>query len=137
MPKPMIPISSEPLIVHQIRWLHRGGIREVVINLHHLGSQIRDRLGSGGDLGVKIHYSEEPVLLDTGGGIKNALEHFDGEPFLVLNGDVWTNYRFKELIDSAIDGPHLVLVPAGKDARPASTWTATRSDAASTTTATT
>ncbi len=114
MPKPMIPISSEPLIVHQIRWLHRGGIREVVINLHHLGDQIRNRLGSGGDLGVRIHYSDEPVLLDTGGGIKNALHHFGNDPFLVLNGDVWTNFRFKDLVASTIDGPHLVLVPAGE-----------------------
>ena len=112
MPKPMIPISSEPLIVHQIRWLHRGGVREIVINLHHLGEQIRSRLGSGGDLGVKIHYSDEPALLDTGGGIKNALHHFGDAPFLVLNGDLWTNYRFKDLVSSSIDGPHLVLVPA-------------------------
>ena len=45
MPKPMIPISSEPLVVHQLRWLNRAGITDVVINLHHLGEQIENRLG--------------------------------------------------------------------------------------------
>ena len=62
LPKPMIPISSEPLIVHQIRWLKRAGINEVVINLHHLGEQIRGHLGSGAHLGVKINYSVEDEL---------------------------------------------------------------------------
>ena len=74
IPKPLIPVAGEPLIVHQLRWLHRAGIRDVVINLHHLGEAIERALGTGRDLGVRIHYSRESeLLLDTGGGIKRAL----------------------------------------------------------------
>ncbi|MCH2352194.1 MAG: NTP transferase domain-containing protein, partial [Pseudomonadales bacterium] len=67
IPKPLIPISSEPIIVHQIRWLHRAGIKEIVINLYHLSDQITKHLGNGGDLGVRIQYVHENTLLDTGG----------------------------------------------------------------------
>ena len=111
MPKPMIPIASEPLIVHQLRWLHRAGIRDVVINLHHLGEQIRDHIGRGGDFGVRVQYSVEEELLETGGGILKALPMLGPEPFLVLNGDVWTNYPFRELSELAPQLAHLVLTP--------------------------
>ena len=110
IPKPMIPISSEPLIVHQIRWLGRAGVSDIVINLHHLGDQIRDCLGTGVHLGVKIRYSVEEELLDTGGGIVKALPLLGREPFLVLNGDVWTSYRFRFSEDSIHSRIHLVLV---------------------------
>ncbi|MFP6796939.1 MAG: nucleotidyltransferase family protein [Pseudomonadales bacterium] len=111
MPKPMIPIASEPLIVHQIRWLRHAGIREIVINLHHLGEQIESKLGYGADLGVHITYCHEEVLLDTGGAIANALPFLLPGPFLVLNGDVWTNYPFKELVQRMPNTTHLVLTP--------------------------
>lgn len=112
MPKPMIPIASEPLIVHQLRWLHRAGIRDVVINLHHLGEQIRSHIGRGGDFGVRVQYSVEEELLETGGGIRKALPMLGPEPFLVLNGDVWTNYPFRTLAGVAPELAHLVLTPA-------------------------
>ena len=111
MPKPMIPIASEPLIVHQLRWLHRAGIRDVVINLHHLGEQIRSHIGRGGDFGVRVQYSVEEELLETGGGIRRALSMLGPGPFLVLNGDVWTNYSFRILSDVAPELAHLVLTP--------------------------
>ena len=111
IPKPLIPIGSEPLIVHQLRWLHRAGIREVVINLHHLGDQIERTLGAGNDLGVRIHYSVEERLLDTGGGIKNALPVLGDEPFVLLNGDIWTSYRFANLVGVRPRLAHLVLTP--------------------------
>ena len=110
IPKPLIPISSEPIIVHQIRWLHRAGIKEIVINLHHLRDQIIDRLGSGGDLGVRIQYIHEDTLLDTGGGVKNALPLLGNEPFLVLNGDIWTNFPFRQLTSISPKAAHLILV---------------------------
>lgn len=112
MPKPMIPITSEPLIVHQLRWLHRAGIRDVVINLHHLGEQIERHLGRGGDFGVRIRYSREEELLDTGGGIARALPMLAPGPFLVLNGDVWTNFPFRTLTGRSPSRAHLVLTPA-------------------------
>ena len=111
LPKPLIPLAGEPLIVHQLRWLHRAGIREVVVNLHHLGEAIERALGTGVDLGVRIHYSHEPELLDTGGGIKKALPRLCPGPFVVLNGDIWTNYAFRNLADVRPPKAHLVLTP--------------------------
>ena len=111
IPKPLIPIGSEPLLVHQLRWLHRAGIRDVVINLHHLGGEIERTLGTGRDLGVRIRYSVEERLLDTGGGIKNALPVLGEEPFVLLNGDIWTNYRFANLVGLQPRLAHLVLTP--------------------------
>ena len=111
IPKPLIPLGGEPLIVHQLRWLQRAGIRDVVINLHHLGAAIERTLGTGGDLGVRIHYSLEADLLDTGGGIRKALAHLLPGPFLVLNGDIWTNYPFRDLTAIHPVKAHLVLTP--------------------------
>ena len=111
IPKPLIPVGGEPLIVHQLRWLHRAGIRDVVINLHHLGEAIERALGTGRDLGIRIHYSHESELLDTGGGIKRALPALGPGPFIVLNGDIWTNYAFRDLTDIRPPKAHLVLTP--------------------------
>ena len=111
IPKPMIPIGSEPLIVHQLRWLHRAGIRDVVINVHHLGEQIERGLGTGADQGVRIGYSREEDLLDTGGGVKKALPLLGPEPFIVLNGDIWTNFPFRRLGDVSPQQAYLVLTP--------------------------
>ena len=111
IPKPLIPIGSEPLIKHQLRWLHRAGIRDIVINLHHLGDEIERALGRGGDVGVRIRYSVEAKLLDTGGGIKKALGELGDAPFVLLNGDIWTNYRFDRLLRLTPRRAHLVLTP--------------------------
>ena len=110
-PKPMIPIAGEPLIVHQLRWLRRGGVRDVVINLHHLGEQIEAEVGSGRELGMRVCYSREEELLETGGGIKRALAHLRPGPFVVLNGDIWTDYPFAKLLGSRPRRAHLVLTP--------------------------
>ena len=110
-PKPMIPIAGEPLIVHQLRWLRRGGVRDVVINLHHLGEQIEAEVGSGRELGMRVRYSREEELLETGGGIKRALAHLRPGPFVVLNGDIWTDYPFAKLLGSRPRRGHLVLTP--------------------------
>ena len=111
IPKPMLSVGGEALIVHQIRWLRRAGITDIVINLHHLGTQIEERVGRGHDLGVTVQYSREETLLDTGGGIKAALPLLGAAPFLVLNGDIWTNYPFRQLTDLAPAAGHLVLTP--------------------------
>ena len=111
LPKPLIPIAGEPLIVHQLRWLHRAGIRDAVVNLHHLGEQIQRALGDGRDIGVRIRYCVETALLETGGGIKNALGHLRPGPFLLLNGDIWTDYPFGNLLGLRPEWAHLVLTP--------------------------
>ena len=86
-PKPLLPVAGTPMIVWNVLLLKRHGIQEVVINLHHLGAMIPQALGDGSAFGMHIRYSHEPVILGTGGGIKQAEPYFHGEPVLILNGD--------------------------------------------------
>lgn len=87
VPKPLLPVGGVPLIVWNLLLLRRHGFREVVINLHYLGSMIEQALGDGSRFGLRITYSKEATILGTGGGIKQAESYFAGEPVLVLNGD--------------------------------------------------
>lgn len=87
IPKPLLPIAGRPLIVWNLLLLRRYGVTEVIVNLHHLGHLIERELGDGSRLGLRVSYSHEPVLLGTGGGLKQAEPFFEGRPFLVLNGD--------------------------------------------------
>jgi MurNAc alpha-1-phosphate uridylyltransferase len=113
-PKPMLEVAGEPLIIHTLGRLKMAGIREVVINLHYMGSVIEESLADGSGLGMEIQYSRENQLLDSGGGIKNALPLLDdggNEPFLVVNADVWTDLDFSSL-DQSIQGlATLIMVP--------------------------
>ena len=111
-PKPMVEVRGEPLLAHQITWLKRAGIRELVINLHHLGEQIEAHFGSGSEHGVNIRYSREQTLLETGGGIVNALPLLGDAPFLILNGDIFTDFPFASL-QALPDWAdiHLVITP--------------------------
>lgn len=87
VPKPLLPVLGTPLIVWNLLLLKRHGFRDVVINLHHLAPMIEQALGNGSKFGLRIIYSYEPVILGTGGGIKQAEPYFSGEPVLVVNGD--------------------------------------------------
>lgn len=87
MPKPLLPVAGTPLIVWNLLLLRRHGVTEVLINLHHLGDLVAQALGDGARYGLSLTYSREPVILGTGGGIKQAEPFFEGQPFLVLNGD--------------------------------------------------
>ena len=96
-PKPLVRVGGTPLIAHQLRWLASAGITEIVVNLHHLGEQIASFCGDGQQFGVAIQYSREEELLETAGGILNALPLLGDEPFVVLNGDVYTDFPFARL----------------------------------------
>ena len=98
IPKPMLPVGGRPLIEHTVRQLARYGVADVVINLHKLGHVIRDHFGDGSRFGVRMHYSEEPVLLGTAGGVKKCQPLLD-ETFLVVYGDNLTTCRFEALVD--------------------------------------
>jgi len=87
IPKPLLPVGGTPLIVWNLLLLKRHGFHDVVINLHHLGPMIEQTVGNGSKFGLRIIYSQEPVILGTGGGIKQVEPYFSGEPVLVLNGD--------------------------------------------------
>jgi MurNAc alpha-1-phosphate uridylyltransferase len=112
VPKPLVPVAGKPLIGYHLEALARAGIRDIVINLSWLGSQIRAALSSGERYGVSITYSEEgPVPLETGGGIFRALQWLGSEPFLVVNGDIWTDFDFRTLALEPGSHACLVLVP--------------------------
>ena len=112
LPKPLLRVQGKPLIEHHIERLARGGITRLVINLAWLGSLLREHLGDGSRFGVTIRYSEEvPQALETAGGIFRALPELRPGPFLVLNGDVWTDFPFERLMLAANLEAQLVLVP--------------------------
>ncbi|MBC3455217.1 N-acetylmuramate alpha-1-phosphate uridylyltransferase MurU [Pseudomonas mosselii] len=109
-PKPLVPAAGKPLIEYHLEALARAGIREVVINHAWLGQQIEDHLGDGSRFGLRIRYSPEGEPLETGGGIFKALPLLGDAPFLLVNGDVWTDYDFTGL-NAPLQGlAHLVLV---------------------------
>jgi MurNAc alpha-1-phosphate uridylyltransferase len=112
LPKPLLSVSGKPLIEHHVERLAAAGFERLVINLAWLGEMIRDHLGDGVRYGLTIHYSEEaPQALETGGGIFRALPLLQPGPFLVVNGDVLTDYPFERLQLAASHDAHLVLVP--------------------------
>ena len=124
-PKPLLKVGGKPLIVWHLERLAQAGFKEIVINHAHLGEQIETTLGNGAQWGLSIEYSPEKVALETAGGIANALdllanEGKKSEPFLVVNGDIYTEIDIKMLalqanIHAASGGiknarAHLVLV---------------------------
>jgi MurNAc alpha-1-phosphate uridylyltransferase len=100
-PKPLLVVRGKALIEWHLEALAKAGITQVVINLHYLGDQIRAHLGNGAAFGIDIVYSDEPSLLETGGGIKQALPLLDPDrcdaPFVVVNGDIFTDFDFAQL----------------------------------------
>lgn len=93
VPKPLFPVLGVPVIAWAIRALRAVGVTEAVVNLHHLPARIVRFLGNGSALGVRLSYSDEPILLGTGGGLWAVREFFRVEDaFLVHNGDVWHDW---------------------------------------------
>ncbi len=102
IPKPLVSVAGKPLIVYHLEALARAGIHDVVVNLSWLPDKLREALRDGSDYGVHITYSDEgPVALETGGGIFNAIEHLGPGPFLVVNGDTFTDIDFAALRSGA------------------------------------
>ncbi|MDP3009309.1 MAG: nucleotidyltransferase family protein [Methylococcales bacterium] len=111
-PKPLLSVAGKPIIVHTILQLVNAGFTDIVINHAHLGAQIETALGSGQQFGATISYSPESEQgLETAGGIINALPLLGDEPFIVVNGDIATDFDFATLKNVRVDLAHLVLVP--------------------------
>jgi NDP-sugar pyrophosphorylase family protein len=98
VPKALIEVAGRPLIAYPLAVLREAGIREVLINLHHLGGQIRDALGDGSSYGMSIRYSEEHPILDTGGAIKKAESFLRDDTFVVINADTVIELRLEEVV---------------------------------------
>ena len=94
-PKPLLEVGGKPLIVWHLEKLQQAGFEEIVINIAWLGDQIPEALGDGSQFGVVLKYSDEKNsgALETAGGIIKALPLLGDEPFLVINGDVWCDFK--------------------------------------------
>ncbi|MGM0434564.1 MAG: N-acetylmuramate alpha-1-phosphate uridylyltransferase MurU [Pseudomonadota bacterium] len=115
-PKPLLPVGGRPMIQWHIEALVQAGVPDIVINTAWLGERIEAGLGDGAHLGASIEYSREGEPLETLGGLRRALPMLtetDSE-FLVINGDVWTDFDITPLAAGPLEkntDAHLVLVP--------------------------
>jgi len=110
-PKPLLKIDGKSIIQRTLEQLVAAGFNEIVINLAHLGDQIRQALGNGQQFGGSIHYSDEGNRpLETAGGITKALPLLGEQPFLVVNGDIVHNFDFSLLHSQSLNLAHLILI---------------------------
>ena len=113
VPKVMQTIAGKPLVGYHLDWLKSAGVTDVVINLHHLGDRIVDYVGDGRKFDLAVHYSPEETLLETGGGIVAALPTLGKAPFLILLGDIFTDFPFSRFPKSLPENSsmHMLLTP--------------------------
>jgi len=111
-PKPLLKVRDKELIIYHIEKLADAGFDEIIINIAHLGYKIPDSLGNGSRWGIKIIYSDEQKdgALESAGGIIKALPLLENDTFLVVNGDIFTDYKFNPNFDLGDDLAHLILV---------------------------
>jgi MurNAc alpha-1-phosphate uridylyltransferase len=97
-PKPLLKIGKETLLSNTLKFLKLFGIKQVVINVHYLGEQIVDYINRNQfNLSINV-VKEKDKILDTGGGVLNAIQYFSNEPFLIINPDtIWNSHYLKEL----------------------------------------
>lgn len=114
LPKPMLSAGGKPLLQYHLEALARTGVSKVIINLAYLGDKIREFVGHGEKFGLDVIYSEEPEPLETAGALLHAIDALGDEPFILINGDVWTDFPLDNLLQRGLgeelDG-HLILVP--------------------------
>jgi len=95
--KPAVPIAGVPIVRRIIAWLAREGVTDLVLNLHHLPETIAAVVGDGSDLGVRVRYSWEPVVLGSAGGPRHALPIIGSPRFFIINGDTLTDLALAPL----------------------------------------
>lgn len=112
-PKPLLEVGGKALIVWHIEKLKNIGVTEIIINSAWLADVLINALGDGSQFGVNILWTREEQGLETAGGIINALPLLGGEPFILINGDVWTTMDFTTLLSVELedDLAHLIFVP--------------------------
>ena len=99
--KPAIPVAGEPIIRRISRWLAAHGVTDLVVNLHHLPHTVTAVLGDGSDLSVRVRYSwEQPRILGSAGGPRQALEIIGTDTFVIVNGDTLTDLDLRALVDA-------------------------------------
>jgi NDP-sugar pyrophosphorylase family protein len=96
--KPAVPLAGEPIVRRIARWLAAQGVTELVLNLHHLPATVTAVMGDGSDLGARVRYSwEQPAVLGTAGGPRQALGLLEDDPFFIVNGDTLTDVSLADL----------------------------------------
>lgn len=111
LPKPLLPVAGKPIIEYTIESLVNGGFSDIVINLAYLGEKIKTALGNGSRFNARLIYSDEGETgLETAGGIIHALPLLGDRPFLVVNGDILTDFPYSRLKRRLSKPVHLVLV---------------------------
>ncbi len=113
LPKPLLEVKGKSLIEHHLAYLQSAGIKDVVINVRHLASMIEAKLGDGSSHGINILWSREEQLLETGGGVKQALPLLGEEEFLLFSADTYATFdlaRLRQPLASGILG-RLSMVP--------------------------
>ena len=101
--KPALPVAGEPIIRRILRWLVANGVVNVTLNLHHLPETVTALVGDGGDLGAAVRYSwEQPTILGSAGGPRQALDILGVETFFLINGDTLTDLDLHALAESHI-----------------------------------
>lgn len=98
LPKSMVPFSNIPFLEYIIRYLKQAGIKDIVINLHHLPKIVTDYFKNGSSFGVKINYSIEKEILGTAGGIKAAEQYLKDDLFFVINSDIAFDLNFEDVV---------------------------------------
>lgn len=98
-PKSLVPVANVPFVIHQINLLKKHGIREIILNLHYLSSNLKEVFADESRHGVKVHFSIEENPLGTAGAVKNAEKYFDDDPMIIFNGDILTDLDLSKLID--------------------------------------
>ena len=109
--KPLLMAGGKPLVVWHLERLAAIDVRYVVINTSHLAEQFPETLGDGSRWGLRLRYAYEgPTPLETGGGMLNALPLLGPEPFIAVNGDIWTDADFAALPTEPGGLAHLLMV---------------------------
>jgi NDP-sugar pyrophosphorylase family protein len=117
--KPAVPVAGEPLVRRIVRWLVAQGVTDLVLNLHHLPETITTVVGDGSDLGGRVRYSwEQPVILGTAGGPRQALALLGHDPFFIVNGDTLADVDLESLAARHVGSNALVTLALAPNPRP-------------------
>lgn len=95
-PKPLIEMNGKPIIIYTLEALKKAGVKDVIINLHHLGYKIKQALGNGSQFKLNIQYSDEPEIMGTAGALLLVKEYLN-EPFYLINADILFDLNLKIL----------------------------------------
>jgi len=98
IPKPLVPVLNIPTLFYTVSLLKQAGISEIICNIHHHAERIRRVIEESNLPGVHITFSEEPIILGTGGGLKKCEKLLGDEDFVLVNSDIITDIDFKALV---------------------------------------